>query len=138
MLEKLQLLSLATAFAAAKKKVLLIDMDPQNASTGFGIPHRQRQKTIYEVLINECSKIKQWCQLLFKLKIITSTVDLSACEVELVNFEGREFLLKHALKDNFRLWLYFYRLPPSLGLLTINSLTASNSILIPMQYEFSL
>jgi chromosome partitioning protein len=132
-------INLATAFAMMKKKVLLIDIDPQgNASTGFGIPQAQRQKTIYEVLIGECgindaiipTKIKN-------LQIVTSTVDLSACELELVNIEKREFLLRRAIKEIIHDFDYiFIDCPPSLGLLTVNALTASDSILIPMQCEF--
>jgi chromosome partitioning protein len=131
--------NLATAFAYMKKKVLFIDMDPQgNASTGFGIDQSQRQKTIYEILIGECS-IKEALipTRIPNLKIITATVDLSACEVELVNTNQREFLLKNALKDIIADYDYiFIDCPPSLGMLTINALTASDSILIPMQCEF--
>jgi chromosome partitioning protein len=93
--------NLATAFAAIKKRVLLIDSDPQgNASTGFGIIQAQRQKTVYEILIGECS-IKEAIipTRIPNLKIITSTVDLSACEIELINLEKREFLLRRALKE---------------------------------------
>lgn len=132
-------INLATAFAMMRKKVLLIDIDPQgNASTGLGIPQIQRQKTIYEVLIGACkiseaiipTKIKN-------LQIITSTVDLSACEIELVNIQKREFLLRRAIKEIIHDFDYiFIDCPPSLGLLTVNALTASDSILIPMQCEF--
>jgi len=132
-------INLATTFAFLKKKVLIIDIDPQgNASTGFGIEQSQRQKTIYEVLINECDIKDAIIPTNIKnLKIITSTVDLSACEVELVDFESREFLLKNALeqvKEDFD--YIFIDCPPSLGVLTINALVATNSILIPMQCEF--
>ena len=132
-------INLATAFAMLNKKTLIIDMDPQgNTSTGFGIANNERQKTIYEVLIEEFhirdsvipTKIPN-------LKIITSTVDLSACEVELVNVEQREFILRHALKEIINDYdIIIIDCPPSLGLLTINSLVASDSILIPMQCEF--
>lgn len=131
--------NLATAFAAVKKRVLLIDMDPQgNSSTGFGIAQSQRQKTIYEVLIGECSlKSATIPTRIPHLNIVTSTVDLSACEIELASFDKREFILRNALKDV----IYDYDFimidcPPSLGMLTVNALTASNSILIPMQCEF--
>ena len=131
--------NLATAFSAAKQKTLVIDFDPQgNASTGLGVFQSQRQKTIYEVIIGE-SEIKDVIipHKLPNLHIITSTVDLSACEVELVNIEKREYRLRQVLKDV----IYDYDCilidcPPSLGLLTINALTASDSVLIPMQCEF--
>ncbi len=131
--------NLATAFAAIKKKILLVDLDPQgNASTGFGIAQAQRQKTIYEVLIGECSvKDAIIPTKIPNLKIITSTVDLSACEVELINMERREFLLRRALKEVIHEFdCILIDCPPSLGLLTINALTASDSVLIPMQCEF--
>ncbi len=132
-------INLATAFAAVKKKVLLIDLDPQgNASTGFGIMQSQRQKTIYEILIGECTvKSAIMPTRIPNLSIITSTVDLSACEIELASFEKREFILRQALKDIINEYDYvLIDCPPSLGMLTVNALTASDSILIPMQCEF--
>jgi len=132
-------INLATAIASMGKKVLMIDIDPQgNASTGFGISQAQRQKTIYEILIDECS-IKDAIipTKIPNLKIVTSTVDLSACEVELVSAHKREFLLRFAIKQIIHDFDYiFIDCPPSLGLLTVNALTASDLILIPMQCEF--
>lgn len=131
--------NLATAFASIKKKTLVIDCDPQgNASTGFGIFQSQRQKNIYDAIIGECS-IKDTItpHKLPNLHIITSTVDLSACEVELVNVEKREFRLRYALKDIIQDYdVIIIDCPPSLGLLTINALVASDAVLIPMQCEF--
>jgi chromosome partitioning protein len=132
-------INLATAFAAIKKKVLLVDLDPQgNASTGFGIMQSQRQKTIYEVLIDECSvKSAVMPTRIPNLSIITSTVDLSACEIELANMNRREYILRRILKEVIDDYDYvLIDCPPSLGMLTVNALTASDSILIPMQCEF--
>ena len=132
-------INLATAFAEIKKKVLLVDLDPQgNASTGFGIMQSQRQKTIYEVLIDECSvKSAVMPTRIPNLSIITSTVDLSACEIELANMNRREYILRRILKEVIDDYDYvLIDCPPSLGMLTVNALTASDSILIPMQCEF--
>lgn len=131
--------NLATSFSAAKKKTLVIDFDPQgNASTGFGVFQADRQKTIYDALIGEV-KFKEVIipHKLPNLNLVTSTVDLSACEVELATFEDREFCLRKLLQEV----VYDYDCilidcPPSLGLLTINALVASDSVLIPMQCEF--
>lgn len=132
-------INLATTFALLKKRTLVIDLDPQgNASTGFGIEQSQRQQTIYDVLIAACKPQDAVIPTSIKnLKIITSTVDLSACEVELANIDSREYLLQQALKEvEYEYDYIFIDCPPSLGVLTINALTASHSILIPMQCEF--
>jgi len=131
--------NLATAFAWQKKKTLIIDFDPQgNASTGVGVFQAQRQKTIYDVVIGDC-KIADAVvpNRMPNLSIITSTVDLSACEVELANFNEREFVLKKAISEIINDYDFILiDCPPSLGLLTINALVASDAVLIPMQCEF--
>jgi chromosome partitioning protein len=132
-------INIATAMSAIGKKVLLLDMDPQgNASTGLGIDNNDRLNTIYEVIIGQVKPHEAIIQTKIpNLKIITSTVDLSASEVELVNIENREFLLKNALTEILEKFdVIVIDCPPSLGLLTINALCASDSILIPMQCEF--
>ena len=132
-------INIATAMAAIGKKILLIDLDPQgNASTGLGIDNNDRHNTIYEVIIGQVKAQEAIMKTKIpNLKIITSTVDLSASEVELVNIENREFLLKNALEEIVAEYeVIIIDCPPSLGLLTVNALCASNSILIPMQCEF--
>ncbi len=131
--------NLATAFAALKKKVLVIDFDPQgNASTGLGLYHQDRTHSIYDVMIGACSIEDATFKTSIKnLFLIPATVDLSACEVELTNIEGREFILRNHLKSIINNYdCIMIDCPPSLGLLTVNALTAINSTLIPMQCEF--
>lgn len=131
--------NLATSFAKMGEKTLLIDLDPQgNSSTGVGIKQSQRQKTIYEAMAGECSIAQTIIPTQFyNLQIITSTVDLSACEIEMAEMKNREFFLRKLLDDIKKDYDYiFIDCPPSLGLLTINGLAASDSVLIPMQCEF--
>ncbi|MDN5247535.1 MAG: AAA family ATPase [Wolbachia endosymbiont of Tyrophagus putrescentiae] len=131
--------NLATAFAAVNKNTLLIDLDPQgNASTGLGFSYKSRAKNIYNVLVNNEPILSTVLNTeVPNLSLIASTVDLSAAEVELIQFERREFVLKDALMKIRESYEYIIiDCPPSLGLLTINALTASDSIIIPLQCEF--
>lgn len=130
-------INLCTAFAMMGRKTLLIDFDPQgNASTGLGI--NERSKSVYGVLIDQYSIHSAILETDIKnLSIICSNVDLSACEVELTNFSKREFILKNKIEEIVTEFDYIIiDCPPSLGLLTINALTAIDSILVPMQCEF--
>ena len=131
-------INLATSLAAVKKNVLIVDADPQgNASTGLGLSYDERKPSIYE-MIHEKKLLREGIKetLVPGLKIIGANTDLAAAEVELTNFENREFVFKSifAEVDNFD--FVFVDCPPALGLLTINSLVASDTTLIPLQSEF--
>lgn len=132
-------INLATALAAIGKQVLLIDLDPQgNASTGVGIEQEMRAKSIYNVLLGiEEIDAAILNTLVPGLYVLPATVDLAAAEIELMEFQNREFILKNAIKIlEQKLDFVIIDCPPSLGLLTINALVASNTILIPLQCEF--
>jgi len=132
--------NLSSALAQLGKKVLLIDMDPQgNASSGLGIKkHETEEKNIYHVLIGE-STLQE---VVFKtnhenLYIATANPDLVGAEIELVDMPQREFRLKQAIQAVSSLYDFvLIDCPPSLGLLTLNSLAAANSFLVPLQCEY--
>jgi chromosome partitioning protein len=131
--------NLSACLAAAEKKTLLVDIDPQATSTsGFGIDKNKLEKSIYEVLIDGVSIEEVICETeLSFLHVVPSHLRLVGAEVELVNLLAREKKLSSVLskvKDNYDFILV--DCPPSLGLLTINSLTAADSILIPIQCEY--
>ena len=132
-------INLATAMVSFDKRILIVDLDPQgNASTGLGIDNKKRENNIYKALtsqkkINDCI----FETLIPNLKIIPSTVDLSAVEIEFSNINKRELILKsifQELKEDFDYILI--DCPPSLGLLTINAMVASSEIVVPLQCEF--
>ena len=131
-------INLATAMAAINKKVLLIDSDPQgNASTGMGILESDRSPSLYELLIKgefDTNSVKK--TLIPNMDIITSTQDLAASEIELADMEERETKLKNIIDQISGYDYFFIDCPPALGLLTINGLVASNSVIVPLQCEF--
>ncbi len=133
-------INLAACLAIKGKKVLVLDIDPQgNTTSGLGISKRGLENTMYEVLIVDGYDPKNAIRstVVEGLDIIPASVELAGAEVEMVQLEGREKRLKKALDKIRDLYDYiFIDCPPSLGLLTINSLTAVDSVLIPIQCEF--
>lgn len=131
--------NLAASIAIMEKKTLLIDMDPQgNSTSGFGINPFQVENSIYDCMINN----KPIKEVILKtdinyLQLVPSNIDLTGAEIELVPLMARENRLKDVVipvKDEYE--FIFVDCPPSLGLLTVNTLTAADSILIPIQCEY--
>ena len=132
-------INIAAYIALAEKKVLVVDCDPQgNASSGVGINRKMNNKSIYNVLIRDIDTEQAIVSTKIKnLSIIPSSIQLAGAEVELAGMEGREIILKQALMAVKEKYDYvFIDCPPSLGLLTINALSASNSVIIPLQCEY--
>lgn len=131
--------NLAACLAKNGKKVLLVDIDPQgNSTSGLGVDKRRCEKTVYDCLVNEMPMREAAMETQYEnLSLCPSNLDLSGAEIELISVMGRENKLKESLesvKDEYDYILI--DTPPSLGLITINTLTAANSIIIPIQCEF--
>ncbi len=135
-------INLAAALAATGRKVLLVDLDPQgNASTGIGIDPERRDVTTYDLLVGDVSlfdAVQETRSL--NLWVVPANTDLSSADIELIANEKRSFLLHDALRqpamDAFALDYILIDCPPSLNLLTINAMVASDSVVVPLQSEF--
>ncbi|MFG1297174.1 ParA family protein [Xanthobacter variabilis] len=137
-------INLGTALAAIGEKVLVVDLDPQgNASTGLGIDRRARQRSTYDVLVGEASFRETIMETgVPALHVAPSTLDLSGLELEIASARDRAFRLRNALQalaEDPSAPRYSYVLvdcPPSLSLLTVNAMAASDAIVVPLQCEF--
>ena len=131
-------INIATAMAATGWKTLLVDLDPQgNASTGMGLDASRREISSYDVLVGDASLSDAiTASSIPGLDLVPATVDLSGAEVELVDFEDRTGRLREALAGHAAHEICFIDCPPSLGLLTLNALTAADTLLVPLQCEF--
>lgn len=132
-------INLSAALAAKGKKVLVIDTDPQgNTTSGFGIDKNNLDETIYELILEECSIMD--CiimDVIPNVSVIPSNVNLAAAEIELIGVDRKEFILKNAV--DYVVDKYDYIIidcPPSLNMLTINSMTTADSVLVPIQCEY--
>jgi len=132
-------INISASLAVAEKRTLLIDIDPQaNSTSGLGIEPSKTELSIYDVLSSQCSLDESIISTnVPNLDIVPSHINLVGSEIELVSVPFREKVLKRALESLTKNYEYIIiDCPPSLGLLTLNSLTASNSVLIPVQAEY--
>ena len=132
-------INLSACLAEKGKKILAVDMDPQgNMTSGFGIEKNSLENTVYQLIIDDCTLSECIIQDKFEnLSIIPSNINLSGAEVELINLDQKEFLLKEKLdsiKNNYD--YIIIDCPPSLNLLTVNALATSDTVLIPIQCEY--
>ena len=131
--------NLTASLGAMGKKVLVLDLDPQgNTTSGYGIDKNTVESTIYEIMLDGADIKEAILNTEFdNIDIIASATELSGAEIELTSMENREFILKNAIDKVREEYDYiFIDCPPSLGMLTINCLTAVDCVLIPIQCEY--
>lgn len=132
-------INLSACLAEKKKKVLVIDIDPQgNTTSGFGIEKNDLDNTIYELILGECS-IKDCIinEVIPNISVLPSNVNLAAAEIELIGIEKKEYILRNEVdwvRDNYD--YIIIDCPPSLSMLTVNAMTTADTVLVPIQCEY--
>lgn len=132
-------INLSACLAEAGKKVLVVDIDPQeNATSGLGVEKNELENTIYELFVGECELSDCLIEnVLDNLSVLPSNVNLSGAEIDLIGIEKREFLLKKyitPIRDNYD--FVIIDCPPSLNILTVNAMTTADTVLVPIQCEY--
>ena len=132
-------INLSAALASKGKKVLALDMDPQgNMTSGLGVDKDEAEKTVYDLIIGNAGIEECICKdALENLDVLPSNINLSAAEIELIGVDDKEFIIRNAIapiKDNYD--YIIIDCPPSLGLLSLNALTASDTLIVPLQCEY--
>ena len=134
-------INLSASLASSGKKVLAIDMDPQgNMSSGLGVDKNEVEKTIYELIIGKCKIEEYICKEPIEnlsVDVLPSSIDLSAAEIELIGVDNKEYILRdevEKIKDNYD--FIIIDCPPALSMLTINAMTTSDSVIVPIQCEY--
>lgn len=132
-------INLSSCLAEKRKKVLAVDMDPQgNMTSGLGVDKNSVENTIYDLIIGESSIDEVLRKDIMKnLDIIPANIDLSAAEIELIDVEDKEYIVRNVIKDIKDNYDYIIiDCPPSLSMLTINAMTTATSVLVPIQCEY--
>lgn len=132
-------INLSSCLADLGKKVLLVDIDPQgNATSGVGITKQNLENTVYELFLDECTISECLTKsVVDNLNVLPSNVNLSGAEIDLIGVENREYILKNVLDQIKDLYDYIIiDCPPSLNILTVNAMTAADSVIVPIQCEY--
>ncbi|WP_394925250.1 ParA family protein [uncultured Robinsoniella sp.] len=132
-------INLSASLAELGQKVLIIDMDPQgNATSGIGVEKEDTENTVYELLLGQCTIEECMIKNVYEnLSLLPSNINLAAAEIELIEIDEKEYILKKEVakvKDNFD--FIIIDCPPSLSMLTVNSMCASDTVLVPIQCEY--
>ena len=132
-------INLSASLAELNQKVLIVDMDPQgNTTSGVGVEKEEQENTVYELLLGECTIEECLIENVYEnLTVLPSNINLAAAEIELIGVENKEYLLKEALEIIKKQYDFvLIDCPPSLNMLTINSMCAADTVLVPIQCEY--